>query len=88
MGFVRLDWEIHEQANDLLYSSEREYIELQQLNKQLNDEATHNTRTVRRAHQAKLQPRCNLPTKVGCGIYCFSLLTLFFLTFNCCFSES
>ena len=65
MGFVRLDWEIHELANDQLYSSEREYIELQQLNKQLNDEATHNTRTVRTAHQAKLQPRRNLSTEVN-----------------------
>lgn len=63
MGFVRLDWEIHEQANDLLYSSEREYIELQSLKKELEDEATHNTRTIRRAHQEKLQPRHNILTE-------------------------
>ena len=64
MGFVKRDWEIHELANDQLYSSEREYIELLQLKKELEDEATHNTRTVRRAHQEKLQPRHNLSTEV------------------------
>lgn len=63
MGFVKRDWEIHELANDQLYASEREYIELQQLNKELKDEATHNPRTVRRAHQEKLQPRHNIPTE-------------------------
>ena len=64
MGFVKRDWEIHELANDQLYSSEREYIELLQLKKELEDEATHNARTVRRAHQKKLQPRHNLSTEV------------------------
>ena len=63
MGFVKRDWEIHELANDQLYASEREYIKLQQLNKELKDEATHNPRTVRRAHQEKLQPRHNIPTE-------------------------
>ena len=63
MGFVKRDWEIHELANDQLYSSEREYIELLQLNKELKDEATHNARTVRRAHQEKLQPRHNILTE-------------------------
>jgi len=70
MGSIKRDWEIHEQANDLLYAAERQHLmekEWQEwedaqkqkpaiikLSKTIKDEATHNPRKVRGAHQEKL----------------------------------